>query len=164
MPKAALFMLSELDKSKLPRCSASTRLGTHSESHGSESCSPVARQVTPDHCRGISAGANHLCQVGRVYQAKQQADDRANCYEIMHDDPPPVAVLRSRIGRVDKVEYRPRKFCCHNCHVFAAGRFRGRRESRSRWQASQCWVSDRRSANRRCRNVRALSSHHGYTI
>ena len=47
VPKAILNLRAKSDRSNLPRCSTSPRLGIHSESHGSESCPPLARQGTP---------------------------------------------------------------------------------------------------------------------
>ena len=44
--EAVLYLRSESDRSNLPKYSAGARLGIHSESHGSESCLPLARQGT----------------------------------------------------------------------------------------------------------------------
>jgi len=45
--KTVFYLRAKSDRSNLPRCSTSPGLGIHSESHGSESCSPMARQGTP---------------------------------------------------------------------------------------------------------------------
>ena len=54
-PTTDLYLRVESDRSNLPRCSASDKLGIHSESHGSETCPPSLRHGLPERIPALFA-------------------------------------------------------------------------------------------------------------